>query len=72
MVLTLPMKDLPHVMRNINESNIPGGNSYGYEILYFGVNMILYRLSFDVGVKNSNNLVASILSLLSLCFCPFS
>jgi hypothetical protein len=51
------MKVLPHIMRNINEFNIPGGNSYGYEILYFGVNLILmldYRLSFDVEVKNSN------------------
>jgi hypothetical protein len=46
------MKVLPHVMRNINEFNIPAGNSHGYEILYFGVN--LYRLSFDVEVKNSN------------------
>jgi len=38
-------------MRNINEFNIPHGNSHGYEILYFGVNLILmlnYRLSFDV------------------------
>jgi hypothetical protein len=45
-------------MRNINEFNIPAGNSHGYEILYFGVNLILmlnYRLSFDVEVKNSNN-----------------
>jgi hypothetical protein len=51
------MKVLPHVMRNINEFNIPAGNSHGYEILYFGVNLILmlnYRLSFDVEVKNSN------------------
>jgi hypothetical protein len=50
------MKVLPHVMRNINEFNIPAGNSHGYEILYFGVNLILmlnYRLSFDE-VKNSN------------------
>ena len=52
------MKVLPHVMRNINEFNIPAGNSHGYEILYFGVNLILmlnYRLSFDVEVKNSNS-----------------
>ena len=52
------MKVLPHVMRNINEFNIPARNSHGYEILYFGVNLILmlnYRLSFDVEVKNSNN-----------------
>src|SRR6266487_5450415 len=52
------MKVLPHVMRNINEFNIPAGNSNGYEILYFGVNLILmfdYRLSFDIEVKNGNN-----------------
>jgi hypothetical protein len=51
------MKVLPHVMRNINEFNVPDGNSHGYEILYFGVNLILmfdYRLSFDVQVKNSD------------------
>ncbi|MGA9842568.1 MAG: hypothetical protein WBQ25_09665 [Nitrososphaeraceae archaeon] len=44
-------------MRNINEFNIPPGNSNGYEILYFGVNLVLmfdYRLSFDVQVKNSD------------------
>ena len=52
------MKVLPHVMRNINEFNIPAGNSRGYEILYFGVNLILmfdYRLAFDVEVKNSHS-----------------
>jgi hypothetical protein len=52
------MKVLPHVMRNINELNIPAGNSRGYEILYFGINLILmfdYRLAFDVEVKNSHN-----------------
>jgi hypothetical protein len=52
------MKVLPHVMRNINEFNIPVGNSHGYEILYFGVNLILmhdYRLAFDVEVKNSDD-----------------
>ena len=52
------MKILPHVMRNINEFNIPAGNSHGYEILYFGVNLILmfhYRLAFDIEVQNSNN-----------------
>jgi len=52
------MKVLSHVMRNINEFNIPAGNSNGYEILYFGVNLILmfdYRLSFDIEVKNGNN-----------------
>ncbi len=50
------MKVLPHVMRSINEFNIPPGDS-GYEILYFGVNLILmfdYRLSFDIEVKNSS------------------
>jgi hypothetical protein len=48
------MKVLPHVMRNINEFNIPGGNSNGYKILYFGVNsipMLDYRLSFDVDLR---------------------
>lgn len=52
------MKVLSHVMRNINEFNIPAGNNHGYEILYFGVNLILmfdYRLAFDVQVKNSDN-----------------
>jgi len=50
------MKILPHVMRNINEFNVPAGD-LGYEILYFGVNLILmfdYRLSFDVELQNSN------------------
>jgi hypothetical protein len=52
------MKLLAHVMRNINELNIPAGNSRGYEIMYFGVNLILmldYRLSFEIDVKNSKN-----------------
>jgi|tagenome__1003787_1003787.scaffolds.fasta_scaffold19908730_1 hypothetical protein len=47
------MKILPHVMRNINEFNIPSGNSNGYEILYSDVNLILmfdYRLAFDIEV----------------------
>jgi hypothetical protein len=51
------MKVLPHVMRNINEFNIPPGDSNDYQILYFGVNLILmfdYRLSFDIEVENSN------------------
>jgi hypothetical protein len=51
------MKVLQHVMRNINEFNIPAGNTHGYEILYFGVNLILmfdYRLAFDIEVKNSD------------------
>ena len=42
-------------MRSINEFNIPSGNTHGYEILYFGVNLILmfdYRLSFDIEVKS--------------------
>ena len=50
------MKVLPHVIRNINEFNIPPGDSNGYEIMYFGVNLILmfdYRLSFDIEVKNT-------------------
>ena len=45
-------------MRNINEFNIPAGNSQGYEILYFGVNLILmfdYRLAFDIDVKDSDD-----------------
>lgn len=45
-------------MRNINEFNIPAGDMHGYEILYFGVNLILmfdYRLSFNIEViKNSD------------------
>jgi hypothetical protein len=44
-------KVLPHVMRNVNEVNIPSGDTHGYEILYFGVNLILmfdYRLSFNI------------------------
>lgn len=44
------VKVLPHVMRSVNELNIPSGNAHGYEILYFGVNLILmfdYRLSFN-------------------------
>jgi hypothetical protein len=52
------MKVLSHVMRNINEFNVPAGNNRGYEILYFGVNLILmfdYRLAFDVEVKNSDS-----------------
>ena len=52
------MKVLPHVLRNISEFNIPRGKASGYEILYFGVNLILmfdYRLAFDVQVKNSDD-----------------
>jgi hypothetical protein len=47
------VKVLPHVMRNINEFNIPAEDTHAYEILYFGVNLILmfdYRLSFDIEV----------------------
>jgi hypothetical protein len=52
------VKVLPHVMRNINEFNIPYGGIHGFEILYFGVNLILmfdYRLSFDVELKSSDD-----------------
>jgi hypothetical protein len=48
------VKVLPHVMRSINELNIPAGNTDGFEILYFGVNMLLmldYRLSFKIETK---------------------
>lgn len=47
------IKVLSHVMRNINEFNIPAEDTRAYEILYFGVNLILmfdYRLSFDIEV----------------------
>jgi len=52
------VKVLPHVMRSSNEFNIPPGDAHGYEILYFGVNLILmfdYRLSFDIEVKTSDS-----------------
>jgi len=51
------VKVLPHVMRSTNEFNIPPGDTCGYEILYFGVNLILmfdYTLSFDIKVKSSD------------------
>jgi hypothetical protein len=51
------VKVLPHVMRSSNEFNIPPGDAHGYEILYFGVNLILmfdYKLSFDIEVKSSD------------------
>jgi hypothetical protein len=51
------VKVLPHVMRSVNELNIPSGDTQGYEILYFGVNLILmfdYRLSFNIEVKSSD------------------
>lgn len=59
------MKLLAHVMRNINEFNIPAGGAHGYEIMYFGVNLILmldYRLSFDIEVKNSERIEILIIS----------
>jgi hypothetical protein len=59
------MKLLAHVMRNINEFNIPAANSRRYEIMYFGVNLILmldYRLSFDIDVKNSEGIEVLIIS----------
>jgi hypothetical protein len=59
------MKLLAHVMRNINEFNIPTGESHGYEIMYFGVNLILmldYRLSFDIDVKNEEGIEVLIIS----------
>ena len=57
-------------MKNINEFNIPAGDSHGYEILYFGVNLTLmfdYRLSFDIKViknsdENSNKIEVLIIS----------
>lgn len=51
------VKVLPHVMRSVSELNIPSGDTQGYEILYFGVNLILmfnYRLSFNIEVKSSD------------------
>ena len=45
-------------MRNINEFNIPAEDTHAYEILYFGVNLILmfdYRLSFDIEVINNSD-----------------
>ena len=48
---------LPHVIRSVNELNIPSGDMQGYEILYFGVNLILmfdYKLSFNIEVKSSD------------------
>lgn len=59
------MKLLAHVMRNMNEFNIPAGNSRAYEIMYFGVNLILmldYRLSFDIDVKNGKGIEVLIIS----------
>jgi hypothetical protein len=50
------VKVLPHVIRSINELNIPAGNTNGFEILYFGVNLLLmfdYRLSFSIEIRQS-------------------
>lgn len=47
------------VLRNSNEFNIPHGKDYGYEAMYFGVNLILmleYRLSFDVNVMEGDDI----------------
>jgi hypothetical protein len=52
------VKVLPHVIRSINELNIPAGTTDGFEILYFGVNLLLmfdYRLSFNIEVEVSQN-----------------
>lgn len=52
------VKVLPHVIRSINELNIPAGSTDGFEIMYFGVNLLLmfdYRLSFYIEVKSSDN-----------------
>lgn len=55
---TTMVKVLPYVMRSINELNIPAGKRHGFEILYFGVNLLLmldYRLSFNIEIKGSKN-----------------
>lgn len=47
------------VLRNSSEFNIPYGNNYGYEAMYFGVNLILmleYRMSFDVNVLEGDDI----------------
>lgn len=47
------------VLRQTNEFNIPYGNDYGYEAMYFGVNLILmleYRLSFDINVLEGGDI----------------
>lgn len=54
MPVKIVVKVLPHVVRSTNEFNIPPGDAHGYEILYFGVNLILmfdYKLSFDIEVE---------------------
>ncbi len=53
------------VLRNSNEFNIPYGNDYGYEAMYFGVNLLLmieYRLSFDVNVIEGDDIEVMILT----------
>ena len=54
------VKVLPHVIRNINEFNIPSDDEYGYEILYFlymkeditrGGNLVhLFVISASIGI----------------------
>lgn len=69
------VKVLPHVMRNTNEFNIPAGDEYGFEVLYFGVNLILmfeYKLSFNIEVRksaffNNDNIEVLIISRKSFC-----
>ena len=53
------------VLRNTNEFNIPYGSDYGYEAMYFGVNLILmldYRLSFDINVQEGDDIEALIVT----------
>ena len=53
------------VLRNANEFNIPYGSEYGYEAMYFGVNLILmleYKLSFDINVLEGNDIEALIVT----------
>jgi len=67
------VKVLPHVMRSINELNIPAGTTDGFEILYFGVNLLLmldYRLSFNIKAKGSdirNQIEVFIISRKDVC-----
>ena len=52
------MKIIPHVMRNINKSDIPADNSQDHEIVYFwGINIIImtdYKLALYVLPDRSN------------------
>lgn len=53
------------VLRNTNEFNIPYGSNYGYEAMYFGVNLILmidYRLSFDINMQEGDDIEALIVT----------